>query len=126
LSVNSELNKDTELTFGNFLPELIKKYNLWPAKSQYVFTHVSSSSELYTPFNIARDYTMIWSATHPDQKILCKHLMVLVWLAEWWDVDVSWWVFEWYRLTAQEKWYLSNGCTQQNTQATYGQVPDIS
>jgi hypothetical protein len=28
LSVNSELNKDTELTFGNFLPELIKKYNL--------------------------------------------------------------------------------------------------
>ena len=73
---------DVPLTFGTVLPLIIEQYDLAPSSNVYTFTHVGRSDPLYDTFATARDYTMIGTATHPDLSVLCKHVMVLVGLAE--------------------------------------------
>jgi hypothetical protein len=100
-------------------------YDLWPAKWGYTFSFVAQDSALYESFAIAREYTMIGSATRPEQPVLCKHLMVLLWLAEWWDVVVTGDVFDAYRNMATDTWYIGT-CIDQNQQARMSDVPSIS
>jgi len=119
---DSQANDTQLLTFGNTLPVIVDTYNLWPANGVYSFTFVSQDSDLYEPFAVAREYAMIGSATNPNQPVLCKHLMVLIWLAEWRDVSGSTDVFNAYRTVAQERWYLAS-CSDLNQQARLSDIP---
>ena len=120
--VSNEL-LDVPLTFWNVLPELVDTYWL-VATQDYTFTQVSRSSELYPAFAAAHEYRMIWRATSPDQPVLCKHVMVLVWLAEWWDLIYSSAnVFDVYRQEAIVRWYTNFWCEDQNQQALFANLP---
>jgi hypothetical protein len=78
----SEIDVSQELTFGNYLPVLVETYDLPLPSAPYTFTYVAAGSELYDAFATARSYDMIGSATRPEQVIQCRHLMVLLGLAE--------------------------------------------
>lgn len=112
------------LTFGLLLPKLVERYTLWPPTWTYSFAFVDQSSPLYDSFAIARDYSMIGTATSPNQIVLCKHMMVLMWLAEWWEL--AWWdVFTAYWNEATRRWYTTT-CSEQNAQATLQDFSSIS
>lgn len=120
----ANVDSDRVLTFGNFLPILVKTYDLSAGSEYNNFVYVSKDNDLYPAFATARDYTMIGSATHPDQEILCKHLMVLLWLAEGrklsYTVDT---VFDIYWTEARKRWYLDYGCEEMNQEASFENLP---
>lgn len=118
------LDSQTTLTFGNFLPLLVEKYSLPKSEHIYNFTYVGKDNDLYVPFSIARDYNMIGNATRPDQKILCKHLMVLLWLAEERELSYNAHnIFEVFWKEAEKRWYTDYGCEDLDQVATVANLP---
>lgn len=112
------------LTFGNFLPLLVRTYNLVRPTTVYTFTHVAADSDLYDAFATARAYTMIGSATRPEQVIQCRHLMVLLGLAE--DRQLTYNadnVFDVYWDYAESKGYTAYGCEDPLEIATFAMLP---
>ena len=120
----SSLPEDTKLTFWNFLPLLVHTYGLPASEHSYNFSFVSKEDALYPVFAIARDYNMIGNATRPDQKILCKHLMVLLWLAEERELTYNASnVFDVFWKEAEKRWYTDHGCEEMNQTAMIKNLP---
>lgn len=95
-----------------------------PSDNDYSFTYVVPSSVLYPSFVLARDYTMIGSNTHPETTITCQTLMVLLGLAQGWDLDyTSATVLDVYRQEAQERGYTSHGCSDRDAAAQWQYLP---
>lgn len=70
------------MTYSSFLPELVTAYKLSAPSSSPVFAHVPPTSSLYEPYRIAYAKRMIGSYTLPASELKCKHVMVLLGLAE--------------------------------------------
>lgn len=113
-----------QLTFANYLPILVETYNLEQSSDAYTFSYVSRESPLYDAFATARAYSMIGSATRPDQLIQCRHLMVLLGLAEGWDLNyTSANVFDVFAAYAQTQGYISERCEDPLAVATFADLP---
>lgn len=111
------------LTYSSFLPALVSVYGLVAPASQPVFAHVPPTSSLYEPYRVAYAKRMIGSYTNPASEIKCKHLMVLLWLAEWRTVTPSETIFDAYRQQAQSKGYLRGWCITQENLAHWEDLP---
>ena len=123
-AVSNEL-LDVPLTFGNLLPRLLDAYDLpLTTDTSVVFTNVATSDSLYPAFATAYSYRMIGRATYPDQPILCQHLMVLLGLAEEWELSyTSANVFDVYWAEAERRWYTAYGCEELDQQALFANLP---
>ncbi|USN54682.1 MAG: hypothetical protein H6765_09400 [Candidatus Peribacteria bacterium] len=86
LFANFQSNPDEVLNYGNFLPAVKQVYDLPTLDGSVLFNYVPSSSPLYASFQAAYAKRMIGSNTNPDTKIRCGNLMVLLGLAEGWNL----------------------------------------
>lgn len=114
---------DQPLTYASFLPDLVKVLWLTAAPSAPTFAHVPTSSALYEPFRIAYALRMIGSYTHPANQLKCKHVMVLLWLWQKRTVLPAETVFDAYWQVAEQKWYLTWACTDQENLAHWADLP---
>jgi len=79
-----------EITFGDFIPLLWERYTDSDVSylSQVVdFSYITRQSVLYPSFVYALNQNMIGINQDPDQVMKCKHLLIMMWLAESWDIQ---------------------------------------
>lgn len=114
-----------ELTYGNLLPLLVERYALTADTSRTAdFVYVAEGSPLYEPFLIGKQYRMIGTNTSPESLVTCKHLMVLLGLAEGRAVSYSaGGIFDAYRQEAERRGYLQAGCDEMDQIATRDDLP---
>ncbi len=112
------------LTYGTFLPVLFSTYHIPASTNNYTFTYVPSSSSVYPSFVLARDYTMIGTATHPESQLTCQTMMVLLWLIEKWDLSYnSDTVLDVFRNEAVKRGRTQYGCEERGATATWADLP---
>lgn len=102
----------TLMTYADLLPIIVNRYDLGPASWTYSFTNIANSSPLYAPFARARDLWMIWTDISPTRQVKCKNLMVIIGLAEWWNISTASWVFNAYWSEATSRW-ITQACGEQ-------------
>ncbi len=112
----TEVFPSRPMLYSDLLPWIVERYNI-DTTARYTFTNLSSDAPLYSAFNIARAEWMVWSNIDPQRRVWCQNLMVILWLAEWWNVNMSVGVFERYWTVAQERW-LTEFCPTRTQIAT--------
>jgi hypothetical protein len=110
-------------TYANFLPLLLKKYQL-SSKGNISFSFVSKTNVLYPAFLAAYQKWLIWIHTNPTAILKCKYVMTMIGLLEApalqkWSTNVHTTYWEY----AKKRWYLVNGCDQKEEVATYTTLP---
>lgn len=76
-----------EITMWEAVKHLLQWYTL-STKNDKSFTYVAKSNELYPYFKTAQEKAMIWFDTNPNKRISCETYMSLMWILEWWSVNI--------------------------------------
>lgn len=117
------IEADTFLTYGSFLPALVDVYGLSYQGDWYSFSRIKQTSDLYEVFNTAYSLGMIGKDIDPSWRMRCKHMMVLLGLAEAWDVTNKASIFDAYWSYAQSMEYTTHGCDDQEAYARRKDIP---
>ena len=103
---------NTNLTYNNIIPYLISKYWLNSNnKPNITFKYISKNNQNYKYFKVAYFYKMFGKNSNPNLRVRCRNFAVLLWLAEWWNVNYNRNnVFNVFYQKAIKKWYKFDTC----------------
>ena len=80
-------NPEREITMWEAVKHLLQWYTL-STKKDVSFVYVAKSNDLYPYFKTAHEKAMIWADTNPNKRISCETYMSLMWILEWWSVNI--------------------------------------
>ncbi len=117
-------SENEEITYQALIPILRDLYDGEFRSQSEDFSYISKESVLYPWFAYGLEMWMIWVGIDPSLTVKCWNLFVLLWLAQWWDID---WnsesIINDFWLEAQSKWLMKRGCEEKRQIALWSQSP---
>ena len=103
-TVTTVLPSKGTLNYAQVIPYLVSTYNLKNNGKSTTFTNITSTSALYSAFNIAANKGMIGVGINPASKMSCNTYLVMKGIAAGWKVEYkSGDPFGPYRAAAQKR-----------------------
>ncbi len=127
--LSSYFGTEEPVAFGEFISLLWSTYtssDMSFASQNVDFSYIPSESALYPAFVYAHSLGMIGVDVDPSDIIKCKHMVVMLWLAQWWDISglvASDIVDKYWDFAGRNSSILTYGCIEQNQLVIWSMLP---